>query len=44
MNESTIAEVDSYLENHMKESIAELSRLVAPPSGGAQNMGMQEFA
>ncbi|MBE3066514.1 MAG: hypothetical protein IMZ73_03640 [Chloroflexi bacterium] len=30
---------DSYLETHMDESIAELSRLVAQPSVGAQNLG-----
>jgi acetylornithine deacetylase/succinyl-diaminopimelate desuccinylase-like protein len=35
---------DSYLESHMDESIAELSRLVAQPSVGAQNLGMQECA
>jgi len=35
---------DSYLETHMDESIAELSRLVAQPSVGAQNLGMQECA
>ncbi len=35
---------DSYLEAHMDESIAELSRLVAQPSVGAQNLGMQECA
>jgi acetylornithine deacetylase/succinyl-diaminopimelate desuccinylase-like protein len=36
--------LDSYLETHMDESIAELSRLVAQPSVGAQNLGMQECA
>ena len=35
---------DSYLETHMDESITELSRLVAQPSVGAQNLGMQECA
>ena len=35
---------DSYLETHMDESIAELSRLVAQPSVGAQNLGLQECA
>jgi len=35
---------DSYLETHMDESTAELSRLVAQPSVGAQNLGMQECA
>jgi acetylornithine deacetylase/succinyl-diaminopimelate desuccinylase-like protein len=35
---------DTYLESHLKESIAELSRLVAQPSVGAQNLGMQECA
>jgi acetylornithine deacetylase/succinyl-diaminopimelate desuccinylase-like protein len=36
--------IDSYLENHLDESIAELSRLVAQPSVGAQNLGMTECA
>ena len=36
--------LDTYLETHMDESIAELSRLVAQPSVGAQNLGMQECA
>lgn len=36
--------IDSYLDSHMEESIAELSRLVAQPSVGAQNLGMQECA
>jgi acetylornithine deacetylase/succinyl-diaminopimelate desuccinylase-like protein len=36
--------LDAYLETHMDESIAELSRLVAQPSVGAQNLGMQECA
>ncbi len=38
------SKVDSYLETHMDDSIAELSRLVAQPSVGAQNLGMQECA
>lgn len=37
-------DLDSYLENHLDESIAELSRLVAQPSVGAQNWGMVECA
>lgn len=36
--------VDQYLETHLEESIAELSTLVAQPSVGAQNWGMQECA
>jgi acetylornithine deacetylase/succinyl-diaminopimelate desuccinylase-like protein len=36
--------IDSYLESHIDESIAELSTLVAQPSVGAQNWGMQECA
>ncbi len=36
--------LDSYLDTHMDDSIAELSRLVAQPSVGAQNLGMQECA
>jgi acetylornithine deacetylase/succinyl-diaminopimelate desuccinylase-like protein len=38
------AKLDNYLETHLDESIAELSRLVAQPSVGAQNLGMQECA
>ncbi len=36
--------VDAYLEAHLDESLAELSRLVAQPSVGAQNWGLQECA
>jgi acetylornithine deacetylase/succinyl-diaminopimelate desuccinylase-like protein len=36
--------LDSYLDTHMDDSITELSRLVAQPSVGAQNLGMQECA
>jgi acetylornithine deacetylase/succinyl-diaminopimelate desuccinylase-like protein len=35
---------DSYLETHLDLSIIELSRLVAQPSVGAQNLGIQECA
>jgi acetylornithine deacetylase/succinyl-diaminopimelate desuccinylase-like protein len=35
---------DGYLENHLDASIQELSRLVAQPSVGAQNWGLQECA
>jgi acetylornithine deacetylase/succinyl-diaminopimelate desuccinylase-like protein len=38
------ASIDSYLDLHLNESIAELSRLVAQPSVSAQNLGMQECA
>jgi acetylornithine deacetylase/succinyl-diaminopimelate desuccinylase-like protein len=38
------AKLDSYLIQHLDESIAELSRLVTQPSVGAQNWGMQECA
>ena len=38
------AKLDEYLEDHLDESIAELSRLVAQPSVGAQNWGMEECA
>src|SRR5512142_504139 len=40
MNEN----VDRYLEAHMDESIAELSRLCAQPSVAAQNWGLRECA
>jgi acetylornithine deacetylase/succinyl-diaminopimelate desuccinylase-like protein len=36
--------IDSYLEQNLDKSIAELSRLVAQPSVGAQNLGMKECA
>ncbi len=36
--------VDAYLESHLDESIAELSRLCAQPSVSAQNWGLQECA
>ena len=35
---------DSYLEAHLNDSIAELSRLAAQPSVAAQNWGLQECA
>ncbi|MGE5374765.1 MAG: M20/M25/M40 family metallo-hydrolase [Bacteroidota bacterium] len=38
------SKIDSYLENHLDGSLAELSRLVAQPSVGAQNLGMRECA
>jgi acetylornithine deacetylase/succinyl-diaminopimelate desuccinylase-like protein len=36
--------IDSYLESNMDQSIAELTKLVAQPSVGAQNLGMRECA
>lgn len=36
--------LDAYLETHLDESIAELARLVAQPSVGAQNWGLVECA
>ena len=36
--------INSYLEANLDQSIAELSRLVAQPSVGAQNLGMRECA
>ncbi len=36
--------IDTYLEQHLDQSISELSRLVSQPSVGAQNLGMQECA
>jgi len=38
------AKLDNFLEAHLDDSIAELSRLVAQPSVGAQNLGMKECA
>src|SRR6266540_860988 len=37
-------QIDSYLEKNLDKSIAELSRLVAQPSVGAQNLGLKECA
>ncbi|HVN56428.1 MAG TPA: M20/M25/M40 family metallo-hydrolase [Anaerolineaceae bacterium] len=37
-------DLERYLENHLDESIAELSRLCAQPSVGAQNWGITECA
>ncbi len=36
--------VDEYLESHLGQSLSELSRLVAQPSVGAQNLGIDECA
>jgi acetylornithine deacetylase/succinyl-diaminopimelate desuccinylase-like protein len=36
--------IDSYLESNLDQSITELSKLVAQPSVGAQNLGMRECA
>ncbi len=36
--------IDTYLDEHLNKSIAELSKLVAQPSVGAQNLGMKECA
>lgn len=36
--------IDRYLDSHLDKSIEELSTLVAQPSVGAQNLGMQECA
>jgi len=36
--------LDAYLDSHLDESIAELSKLVAQPSVGAQNLGVKECA
>ncbi|HJQ14686.1 MAG TPA: M20/M25/M40 family metallo-hydrolase, partial [Anaerolineales bacterium] len=36
--------IDAYLEENLDTSLAELSRLVAQPSVGAQNLGMKECA
>lgn len=36
--------IDAYLEKNLDKSIAELSKLVAQPSVGAQNLGLKECA
>lgn len=41
---SDYKKVDAYLEANFDKSIAELSKLVAQPSVGAQNLGMKECA
>ena len=41
---SDYSKIDQYLSDHLNESIRELSQLVAQPSVGAQNWGMQECA
>lgn len=41
---SEYAKVDAYLEKNLDKSLAELSQLVAQPSVGAQNLGLQECA
>jgi acetylornithine deacetylase/succinyl-diaminopimelate desuccinylase-like protein len=41
---TNFSKIDSYLESNLDQSIAELSRLVAQPSVGVQNMGMRECA
>jgi acetylornithine deacetylase/succinyl-diaminopimelate desuccinylase-like protein len=38
------ARIDRYLEDHLDQSIAELSRLAAQPSVAAQNWGLRECA
>src|SRR5690349_5249796 len=41
---SEYSKLDSYLEQNLDKSLDELSRLVAQPSVGAQNLGMKECA
>ncbi len=41
---SDYTKIDAYLEANLDKSLAELSRLVAQPSVGAQNLGMRECA
>ena len=38
------SQIDTYIHDHLEESVAELSRLVAQPSVAAQNWGLQECA
>jgi acetylornithine deacetylase/succinyl-diaminopimelate desuccinylase-like protein len=44
MGGEMLDKIDAYLQNHLDESVAELSRLVAQPSVGAQNWGIRECA
>lgn len=39
-----IEKIDAYIDDHIEESISELSRLCAQPSVAAQNWGMSECA
>lgn len=39
-----LTDIDHYIEQHLDESIAELSRLCAQPSVSAQNLGLKECA
>jgi acetylornithine deacetylase/succinyl-diaminopimelate desuccinylase-like protein len=41
---TNLQKIDQFLEDNLDKSIAELSNLVAQPSVGAQNWGMQECA
>ncbi len=41
---SRFSQIDSYLQNHLDESIQELSRYCAQPSVSAQNWGLRETA
>src|SRR5512138_2447174 len=41
---SDYTKIDAYLETNLDKSLAELSRLVAQPSVGAQNWGLKECA
>src|SRR5512133_508263 len=41
---SEYSKLDSYLEQNLDKSLDELSRLVAQPSVGAQNLGLKECA
>jgi acetylornithine deacetylase/succinyl-diaminopimelate desuccinylase-like protein len=41
---SDYSNIDSYLDKNLDQSLAELSRLVAQPSVGAQNWGLKECA
>src|SRR5215207_3402879 len=44
MDMSDYNRIDSYLETRLDKSISELSKLVAQPSVGAQNLGMRDCA
>ncbi len=44
MKTTEIQSIDRYLDEHLDESIAELSRLCAQPSVAAQNWGLRECA
>lgn len=44
MNNERLAQVDSYIDQHVDQFVADLARLCSQPSVSAQNLGIQECA